>query len=92
MPHLFSSFYQVERAGQSAGGGMGLGLFICREIVRAHGGQSFVRSTEGKEATFTVRLPLIEDGQAHDGCAESTPLSCAHARPVERRCGEGPGP
>ncbi|WP_437873660.1 sensor histidine kinase [Sorangium sp. So ce363] len=61
LPHVFSSFYQVESAGHSSGGGMGLGLFICREIVRAHGGQIFVRSTEGKGATFTVRLPLIEN-------------------------------
>ncbi|WP_437719225.1 CheR family methyltransferase [Sorangium sp. So ce448] len=66
LPHLFSSFYQVERGGHPSGGGMGLGLFICREIIRAHGGQIFVRSAEGKGATFTVRLPLIEDRQAHD--------------------------
>ncbi|WP_437769820.1 ATP-binding protein [Sorangium sp. So ce764] len=45
---------------------MGLGLFICREIVRAHGSQIFVRNTEGKGATFTVRLPRIEDRRAHD--------------------------
>ncbi|WP_437917236.1 ATP-binding protein [Sorangium sp. So ce302] len=61
LPQVFSSFYQVESAGHSSGGGMGLGLFICRVIVRAHDGQIFVRSTEGKGATFTVRLPLIEN-------------------------------
>ncbi|WP_437683865.1 CheR family methyltransferase [Sorangium sp. So ce131] len=66
LPHVFSSFYQVERAGQPTGGGMGLGLFICREIVRAHGGQIFVRSTEGKGATFTIRLPLMDNRDAHD--------------------------
>ncbi|WP_437944493.1 ATP-binding protein [Sorangium sp. So ce281] len=49
-----------------SGEGMGLGLFICREIVRAHGSQIFVRNTEGKGATFTVRLPRIEDRRAHD--------------------------
>ncbi|WP_159397324.1 CheR family methyltransferase [Sorangium cellulosum] len=66
LPHVFSSFYQGERVDQSSGGGMGLGLFICKEIVRAHGGQIFVRSTEGKGATFTVRLPLTENRDAHD--------------------------
>jgi signal transduction histidine kinase len=35
-----------------------VGLFITRELVRAHGGAIEVRSTEGAGATFTVRLPL----------------------------------
>jgi signal transduction histidine kinase len=39
-----------------ARGGLGLGLFIVREIARAHGGEVEVRS-EGKEMTFAVRLP-----------------------------------
>ncbi|WP_437581828.1 CheR family methyltransferase [Sorangium sp. So ce887] len=66
VPHVFSSFYQVERSRGSSPGGMGLGLFICREIVKAHGGQIFVRSAEGKGATFTIRLPLIPNRGAHD--------------------------
>lgn len=39
-----------------ASGGLGLGLFIVREIVHAHGGDSEVRST-GEETTFAIRLP-----------------------------------
>ncbi|WP_437948943.1 CheR family methyltransferase [Sorangium sp. So ce296] len=66
VPHVFSSFYQVERPRNNSSGGMGLGLFICKEIVRAHGGQIFVRSAEGKGATFTVRLPLISNRVRHD--------------------------
>ncbi|WP_437805149.1 CheR family methyltransferase [Sorangium sp. So ce1078] len=65
VPHVFSSFYQVERSSQ-ASSGMGLGLFICKEIVNAHGGQIFVRSTEGKGATFTIRLPLMTDSEKLD--------------------------
>jgi signal transduction histidine kinase len=37
-------------------GGLGLGLYIVREIARAHGGDAQVRSSAG-ETTFTVRLP-----------------------------------
>ncbi|WP_437604598.1 HAMP domain-containing sensor histidine kinase [Sorangium sp. So ce834] len=64
--HVFSSFYQVDRPKDTSSGGMGLGLFICKEIVRAHGGQIFVRSAEGKGATFTIRLPLIPNRGVHD--------------------------
>ncbi|WP_437751184.1 CheR family methyltransferase [Sorangium sp. So ce1389] len=66
VPHVFSSFYQVERPRNASSGGMGLGLFICREIVKAHGGQIFVRSAEGKGATFTIRLPLTANRDEHD--------------------------
>jgi two-component system, chemotaxis family, CheB/CheR fusion protein len=57
LPHLFDRFYQaVQRTAQD---GLGMGLFITRELVRAHGGAIEVRSSEGAGATFTVRLPLL---------------------------------
>ena len=37
--------------------GLGLGLFICQEIVRAHGGSLDVTSTAADGTRFTVRLP-----------------------------------
>jgi PAS domain S-box-containing protein len=39
-------------------GGLGLGLYIVRRIVEAHGGGVSVRSVPGQGATFTVRLPI----------------------------------
>jgi two-component system CheB/CheR fusion protein len=56
LPHLFDRFYQA--AGRTAQDGLGVGLFITRELVRAHGGAIEVRTSEGQGATFTVRLPL----------------------------------
>jgi two-component system CheB/CheR fusion protein len=56
-PHLFDRFYQAAR--RTAQDGLGVGLFITRELVRAHGGTIEVRSNEGAGATFTVRLPLL---------------------------------
>lgn len=56
VPHLFSRFYRVGAA--SPGGGLGLGLYISKELVEAHGGSISVHSVEDKGATFTVRLPL----------------------------------
>ena len=38
-------------------GGLGLGLYITRRIVEAHGGSVTVRSDRGKGATFTIELP-----------------------------------
>jgi two-component system CheB/CheR fusion protein len=37
-----------------------VGLFVTRELVRAHGGEIAVESQEGVGATFIVRLPLVE--------------------------------
>lgn len=37
--------------------GLGLGLYICREIVRSHGGALLLDSAEGTGTTFTVTLP-----------------------------------
>src|SRR5215212_5122991 len=59
LPHIFDRFYRVDDE-RSAREGLGLGLFIAREIVNAHGGHIEVESTIGSGATFTVRLPLLE--------------------------------
>jgi two-component system CheB/CheR fusion protein len=61
LPHLFSRYYQVEHQGPTRGTGLGLGLYIVKEIVTQHGGQISVTSSEGQGATFTVRLPLAPD-------------------------------
>jgi two-component system, chemotaxis family, CheB/CheR fusion protein len=58
LPHVFDRFYRVDDE-RSAREGLGLGLFIAREIVTAHEGQIEVDSTMGSGATFTVRLPLV---------------------------------
>jgi two-component system, OmpR family, sensor kinase len=44
--------------------GLGLGLFISKQIVEAHGGRIELESSAGAGATFTVRLPRAS---AHQG-------------------------
>lgn len=57
IPTLFEPFKRGEGAEQAARQGLGLGLFIVHEIVRAHAGEIEVRSTEAEGTTFIVRLP-----------------------------------
>lgn len=62
-------FEPYQRASdQPAGAGLGLGLYIVREVARAHGGDVEVHSVEGMGTTFTVSLPTapasVERGPA----------------------------
>ena len=56
---IFDKFYRVDAG---SGGGVGLGLAICRGIVMAHGGQLSVENRRGGGAEFRFQLPI--DGQA----------------------------
>jgi len=51
-------FERFERASPPALAGLGLGLWIARSIVEAHGGRIGVESAPGQGATFTVELPV----------------------------------
>lgn len=52
---IFQRFYRSERAYSEQG--LGIGLYLAREIVRLHGGYMEVRSKEGEGAEFCVYLP-----------------------------------
>ncbi len=54
LSHLFERFFRAPRA---LGGGTGLGLFISKAIVEAHGGTMHAESTEGRGSTFSFTLP-----------------------------------
>ncbi|MBN2016618.1 MAG: HAMP domain-containing protein [Candidatus Cloacimonetes bacterium] len=56
---IFDKFVQVKN--DSNPGGSGLGLSICREIVKAHGGNIWVESIPGEGSTFTFTLPVFEE-------------------------------
>jgi signal transduction histidine kinase len=55
--HIFDKFYRGHNSKNSVGG-TGLGLFLCRTIVNAHGGNIWVHSREGEGSTFGFTLPL----------------------------------
>ncbi len=55
LPHIFEQFYTTKPVGK----GTGLGLHICQEIVRDHGGEIRVESHEGRGTTFVVEIPIV---------------------------------
>jgi signal transduction histidine kinase len=59
---IFGLFYRAQEGDARHVGGMGLGLYISREIVVRHGGRIWAESEMGKGSTFHVELPLLEAG------------------------------
>jgi two-component system sensor histidine kinase SenX3 len=55
---MFQPFYRAPNAATQQIVGMGIGLYVVKEIVTLHGGEVDVESQEGAGSTFTVRLPL----------------------------------
>jgi signal transduction histidine kinase len=55
---IFERLYQVSNPNEKTYPGLGLGLFICKEIVERHKGKLWVESTKGKGSTFSFSLPL----------------------------------
>ena len=55
LARLFTPLYTTKS------GGMGLGLYVVQEIVKAHAGTVAVTSTPERGTTFTLHLPLVRD-------------------------------
>jgi len=72
MPYLFSKFYQVDGSATRRAGGTGLGLYLSKMMVEAHGGRIWVRSEVDKGSTFSFTLPLNGNGREPVLEAEAT--------------------
>lgn len=58
LPHLAEAFYRADAARQRATGGVGLGLYLCRLVAQAHGGELRLRNASpGLEAVCCLPLP-----------------------------------
>jgi PAS domain S-box-containing protein len=64
LPLLFERFYRAPESVDRAPG-MGIGLYVCRQLVEAHGGELTVSSELGRGSTFTFTLPRPPQNLAH---------------------------
>ena len=72
LPQLFDRFYQSYSNRQSKGSG--LGLYLSRQIVEAHGGKIWAESRDPQGAVFTCRLPAVPapDHERREPAKDST--------------------
>ena len=56
LPLIFERFYRVRS--ERTVTGTGLGLYICKQIIRAHRGKIWAESTPGQGTTFFIELPI----------------------------------
>lgn len=58
LPHLFDRFVRTEDTRRGKMKGIGLGLYIARELVTAHGGEISAESVPGERTTFRFTVPI----------------------------------
>jgi signal transduction histidine kinase len=61
LPRIFDRYYRGQR---HEGEGLGLGLYIVRKLVEAHGGSISAESRIGEGSTFTFTLPVATPVEA----------------------------
>jgi len=60
LPNIFEKFVTKGKSNQS---GTGLGLFLCKGIIEAHGGKITARNNQEKGATFEFSLPILQNNK-----------------------------
>jgi PAS domain S-box-containing protein len=71
LPRVFERFHRADITGIP---GLGLGLYIARLLVEAHGGRIQVASAPGEGSTFTVWLPLVSGSELTSAPVAKTPV------------------
>lgn len=59
IPKIFSKFYKTDMSETRVDGGIGIGLYLCKQIIDLHGGRMWVESTVGKGTSVHFTLHAI---------------------------------
>jgi signal transduction histidine kinase len=70
--HVFDRYFRGSNTPVQSYGGLGLGLYLCRNILESHGGRIWVDSDVGQGSTFTFALPLLRASRAPTEHEEAT--------------------
>ncbi|WP_251957995.1 ATP-binding response regulator [Nostoc commune] len=82
LPHVFERFCQADSSHTRSDKGLGLGLAIARHVVELHGGTIQAQSQGiGQGATFTVKLPILEESREESLSASSPPSPSSPSSP-----------
>jgi signal transduction histidine kinase len=71
--HVFDKFYRSHRSSKTVGG-TGVGLYLAKTIVDAHGGQIWVKSVDGKGSTFGFTVPTYQSIATGDKKGDNTTI------------------
>lgn len=74
---VFERFHRGRKVSSTNYGGLGLGLYITRQIVERHGGTIWVESKEGSGTTFSFSLPGVPAGVAPESPQQAQPAARA---------------
>lgn len=90
LPRLFARYSRVGDSSHFYRSGLGIGLYITKEIVDSHGGRISVTSESGQGSVFTVSLPLQPRRISRPASSEQSAVAASplfpqpHSAPAER--------
>lgn len=86
LPSVFSKFSQVDEGDARKAPGLGIGLYLAREIAEAHGGTLEVWSRPDQGSVFTLLLPAVGERETEEEAAFKAAIP---RRQVRQRAGHG---
>ncbi len=82
---IFEKFYRLDPHMTRGIGGTGLGLYICRELVRRFGGRIWVEPNDGRGAAFHLEVPIAQAAGAAGAIGSRSGGARRHGAPRRTR-------